>query len=109
VVLFLFLALIGLFVVLPLIGMALWAVLSTIVVGVIIGGLGRLIVPGPQPIGFLPTVLSGLCGSIVGGFVGQHVLDVGGFVTVLIEIGIAAVIVVVLAGLASRRTTGTRS
>jgi uncharacterized membrane protein YeaQ/YmgE (transglycosylase-associated protein family) len=107
VVLFLFLALIGLFVVLPLIGMALWAILSTIVVGVIIGGLGRLIVPGPQPIGFLPTVLSGLCGSIVGGFIGQHVLDVGGFATVLIEIGIAAIIVALVT--ASHRRQATRT
>jgi uncharacterized membrane protein YeaQ/YmgE (transglycosylase-associated protein family) len=93
VVLALFIILLLLFVVLPVAGLALWAVLTTIVVGLIIGGLGRLLVPGHQRIGLLATILAGLCGSIVGGFIGQHVLGVGGFGTVLIEIAFAAAIV----------------
>lgn len=86
-----------LFVVLPLIGMALWALLSTVVVGLILGSLGRLLVPGVQPIGFLATVGAGLCGSIAGGFVGQHVLHVHWLGTVLLEIGIATVLVALMA------------
>jgi uncharacterized membrane protein YeaQ/YmgE (transglycosylase-associated protein family) len=104
VVLFLLLVLIALFVVLPLIGIALWAILSTIVVGLVLGGLGRLVVPGSQPIGFLRTVLSGLCGSIVGGFVGQHVLGLGWLATVLIEVGVAALLVALISRSATRRT-----
>ena len=99
----LFLVLIGLFVVLPLVGMALWAILSTILVGLILGGLGRLVIPGRQPIGFFPTVLSGLCGSIVGGFVGQHVLGVSWLPTVLLEIGIAALLVALIGRSARHR------
>jgi uncharacterized membrane protein YeaQ/YmgE (transglycosylase-associated protein family) len=95
-VLILFMILLALFVALPLIGLALWALWTTIVVGLVIGALARLVVPGPQPIGFLATVLAGLSGSIVGGFLGQHVLDVGGFATVLLEIGVAALVVVAL-------------
>jgi uncharacterized membrane protein YeaQ/YmgE (transglycosylase-associated protein family) len=102
VVLALFIILLLLFVVLPVIGLALWALLSTIVVGLIIGALGRLLVPGNQPIGLLATILAGLCGSIVGGFVGQHVLGVGRFGTVLIEIAFAAVIVAVVKNSRSR-------
>ena len=98
----LFAVVVALFVVLPLIGLALWAFLSTVVVGLVIGALGRLVVPGSQPIGFVATCLSGLAGSIVGGFVGQHVLAVGRFATILIEIGIAALLVAVLAGPAHR-------
>lgn len=91
-----FVLLVVLFVVLPLIGLALWALLTTIVVGLIIGALGRLVVPGVQPIGVLATLGAGLCGSIVGGFVGQHVLHVGYISTVLLEIGVAAVLVALL-------------
>jgi uncharacterized membrane protein YeaQ/YmgE (transglycosylase-associated protein family) len=95
-ILVLFVIVLALFVGLPLIGLALWAFLTTIVVGLFVGALGRLIVPGPQRIGFLATLLTGLCGSIVGGFLGQHVLDVGGLTTFLLEIGVAAAVVALL-------------
>jgi uncharacterized membrane protein YeaQ/YmgE (transglycosylase-associated protein family) len=98
VILLVFAVLVFLFVILPLIGMALWALLSTIVVGLIIGALGRLVVPGFQPIGFIATVAAGLCGSILGGFIGQHVMHSGFFVTLLLEIAISAVVVALLAG-----------
>jgi uncharacterized membrane protein YeaQ/YmgE (transglycosylase-associated protein family) len=99
----LFLVLVCLFVVLPLVGMALWAVLSTIVVGLFMGALGRLIVPGYQRIGLLATLAAGLCGSILGGFLGQHVLGVGRLATILIEIGVAAAVVAAMAASQSRR------
>lgn len=92
-----------LFVVLPIIGIALWTLITTIVVGLIIGALGRLVIPGQQPIGFLATVVCGLSGSIIGGFVGQHVLGVGGFATVLLEIAVAALAVLVVSRAGRRR------
>jgi uncharacterized membrane protein YeaQ/YmgE (transglycosylase-associated protein family) len=95
-ILILFVILVALFIALPLIGLALWALWTTIVVGLIIGALARLVVPGPQRIGFLATVMAGLSGSIVGGFLGQHVFGVGGFATLLLEIGVAALVVVAL-------------
>jgi uncharacterized membrane protein YeaQ/YmgE (transglycosylase-associated protein family) len=98
VLLVLFAAMVVLFVVLPVAGMALWAILTTIVVGLIIGGLARLVVPGRQPIGLVATVLAGLCGSIVGGFLGQRVMAVGGLATVLLEIAVAAALVALIAG-----------
>lgn len=94
--LLIFLLLIALFVILPIIGIALWVLISTIFVGLIVGALGRLVVPGFQPIGFLATVAAGLCGSILGGFLGQHVLHLGGFATVLVEIGISAAVVALM-------------
>jgi uncharacterized membrane protein YeaQ/YmgE (transglycosylase-associated protein family) len=101
--LILFVILLGLFVALPLAGMALWALWTTIVVGLILGALGRLVVPGPQRIGLLATLIAGLCGSILGGFLGQHVLDAGRFVTVLLEIGVAALAVAAFAAVTNRR------
>jgi uncharacterized membrane protein YeaQ/YmgE (transglycosylase-associated protein family) len=99
----LFLILLALFVALPLVGIALWAFLTTLVVGLILGGLGRLIVPGPQRIGFLATLMAGLSGSILGGFLGQHVLDLGGFLTLLLEIGVAALAVAAFAAATGRQ------
>ncbi len=104
-ILAIFAVLVILFVVLPLIGMALWALISTVIVGLVLGALGRLVVPGIQPIGFLATVGAGLCGSIVGGFVGHHVLHVHWLGTLLLEIAIAAVLVALMA--ANSRRLGT--
>jgi uncharacterized membrane protein YeaQ/YmgE (transglycosylase-associated protein family) len=96
VILLVFLVLIALFVILPIVGLTFWALISTIIVGLIVGGLGRLVVPGSQSIGFAATVAAGLCGSLLGGFLGQHVFDLGRLATVLIEIGISALVVVLM-------------
>jgi uncharacterized membrane protein YeaQ/YmgE (transglycosylase-associated protein family) len=54
------------------------------------------VVPGKQRIGVLPTVFAGLSGGILGGFLGAHVLSIGPVLTVLLEVGIAAVVVLAL-------------
>ncbi|MDQ6838583.1 MAG: GlsB/YeaQ/YmgE family stress response membrane protein [Actinomycetota bacterium] len=92
-----------LFVVLPLIGLALWTLITTVVVGLIIGAVARLVIPGQQPIGLLATVVCGLSGSIIGGFLGQHVLKMSGLPTVLLEIVVAALAVVVVGRAGGRR------
>ena len=90
-ILALFVAFVVLFVVLPLVGMAAFALVSSVIVGLVLGGLARLIVPGRQNIGLVATCLAGLIGSIVGGFIGHHVIHVGHLATLLLEIGVAAV------------------
>ncbi|MGH9067079.1 MAG: hypothetical protein ACRD0J_06280 [Acidimicrobiales bacterium] len=77
-----------LFVVLPLAGLALWALVSTAIVGLIIGAVARLIIPGRQAIGLLATLLLGLVGSIVGSFIG-HLILLSHPLTILLEIGVA--------------------
>lgn len=86
-------ALIVIFVVLPIIGVALWWIISTAIVGLIVGALGRLVVPGHNPIGFLATIGCGLVGALVGGAIG-HAIG-GRFVTILIEVGVSAAAVAV--------------
>jgi uncharacterized membrane protein YeaQ/YmgE (transglycosylase-associated protein family) len=39
--------------------------------GLFIGALGRLAVPGPQPIGCLGTMAAGIGGSLIAGVVGR--------------------------------------
>jgi uncharacterized membrane protein YeaQ/YmgE (transglycosylase-associated protein family) len=96
--LFLLLVLVALFIVLPLIGLAAWALISVGIVGVIIGGLARLVLPGRQNIGILGTVLLGWIGSIIGSFIGFHILSVGRILTILLEIGVAAALIALYAG-----------
>lgn len=81
-----------LFIVLPLAGMALWALFWTALVGLVIGALGRLVVPGSQPIGAVATVLLGLAGAVVGGLIG-HLAHIGHVLTFLVEVGTAALLV----------------
>lgn len=45
-------------------------ILSIIVVGLIAGALARLLVPGRQNISVLMTIVLGIVGSFVGGFLG---------------------------------------
>jgi uncharacterized membrane protein YeaQ/YmgE (transglycosylase-associated protein family) len=88
-----FIVLLALFVVLPILGLALWAIISAIVVGAVIGALARLILPGRATIGVPLTIVLGWIGSMIGGYLGEQVWDLSGFPTVLIEIGIAAVLI----------------
>ena len=45
------------------------SILSWIVVGLIAGVLGKLIMPGDDPGGFIVAILLGIVGAFVGGFV----------------------------------------
>jgi uncharacterized membrane protein YeaQ/YmgE (transglycosylase-associated protein family) len=42
-----------------------------VVVGLLVGGLGRLAIPGPNPMSIGQTILVGLGGSFVGGLIGR--------------------------------------
>jgi uncharacterized membrane protein YeaQ/YmgE (transglycosylase-associated protein family) len=47
-------------------------IIGWIIFGLIVGALARLLVPGPTDFrGCLPTVLLGMVGSMVGGFIGR--------------------------------------
>ena len=51
-------------------------ILGLILGGLIIGALGRLVVPGPNPIGFLRTIVAGLAGSFLGGLISRLALGI---------------------------------
>ncbi|MBR7837930.1 hypothetical protein KDL01_31955 [Actinospica durhamensis] len=71
-----------------------WDLLWLGVCGVLIGGLGRLAVPGPNPMSWPRTLLLGLGGTLGGGLVTGIVLGRGhGLVWLLISVGLAALLV----------------
>jgi uncharacterized membrane protein YeaQ/YmgE (transglycosylase-associated protein family) len=45
--------------------------ISLIIGGLIIGALGRLAIPGPNPMSIGRTILVGIAGSVIGGLVGR--------------------------------------
>lgn len=49
--------------------------ISLLIVGTIAGYVARMIVPGEDPMSFLPTLALGIVGSYVGGFVGWAIFD----------------------------------
>ena len=56
-------------------------IISWIIFGLIAGALAKLIMPGNDPGGFIITILLGIAGAIVGGFIGTALGfgDVTGF------------------------------
>lgn len=46
-------------------------IIGWMVFGLIAGAIARLLVPGRQPIGLLATMILGIIGSFVGGFLGS--------------------------------------
>jgi uncharacterized membrane protein YeaQ/YmgE (transglycosylase-associated protein family) len=44
-------------------------IISWIIVGLIAGALGKLLLPGDDPGGFIVTLLIGMAGALVGGFI----------------------------------------
>ncbi len=46
--------------------------------GLVVGALARLALPGPDPMGILPTIGLGLAGSFVGGIIAHIFFGTGG-------------------------------
>lgn len=51
--------------------MVLMDIIAWIVIGLIVGGLARFLLPGRDPMGCLATSLLGIAGAFVGGFISQ--------------------------------------
>ncbi|RFA08589.1 transglycosylase [Subtercola boreus] len=50
-------------------------IISLIVIGLIAGALARLIIPGKQNMSILMTIVLGIIGSFVGGFLGYLIFN----------------------------------
>ena len=82
----------------------LWSLIWYGIVGLVIGGLGRLVVSGRQDLGLLETALFGIVGSLLGGIVANDVLDVGWLGQFLTAVIVAAILVL-LFDVGTRRST----
>jgi uncharacterized membrane protein YeaQ/YmgE (transglycosylase-associated protein family) len=75
--------------------------ISLAIVGLVIGALGRLVVPGPNPIAIGTTILIGIVGAVFGAVIGG-LLGLG-FLSILFEVGISASLVYVLSSHLNKR------
>ncbi len=69
-------------------------------IGLVIGALARLVLPGKQSIGLLWTAGAGIAAALLGGIV-AHALDLGGFLQFVLAVALAAALIALLSG--SRR------
>ena len=82
-------------------------IIAWLLIGLVVGGLGRLLVPGRNRIGLLLTILIGIVGSVAGGAVTRAMAGGGhDLLSFLVSLVIAAVLVGLIGG--TRRTGGSR-
>lgn len=81
-------------------------ILIWLIVGLIAGAIARLLVPGEDPMGWLGTMVLGLIGSLIGGFLGNLFLDGHLDITTAGIIGstIGAVVALLIYGAMGSRT-----
>ena len=76
------------------------AIVWWLVIGLVVGGGGRLLVPGRNRLGILLTIGIGIVGALIGGFVTTALIGVGHMIITLI---VSLVIAALLVSLVSRR------
>jgi uncharacterized membrane protein YeaQ/YmgE (transglycosylase-associated protein family) len=80
--------------------------------GLIVGALGRLLVPGPNPIGIFRTILVGLAGSFLGGLIGHLLFGwryrYSGLLGFVLAVVFTALIVYFIDGRQRHATMGSR-
>lgn len=81
-------------------------VLSWIVLGLVVGLLAKLIMPGKQGLGIIMTIILGIVGAVVGGFIGTllGLGDITGFnlTSILLATG-GAILVLILYGMLKKK------
>ncbi|MFP8959570.1 GlsB/YeaQ/YmgE family stress response membrane protein [Streptomyces nanhaiensis] len=75
--------------------MEITGIITAIIIGIVVGVLGRLVLPGRQHIGVLWTIVVGIAAALIGTFIaaGIGVADTRGvdWIELFIQIGLAAV------------------
>ncbi|BBX16855.1 GlsB/YeaQ/YmgE family stress response membrane protein [Mycolicibacterium duvalii] len=91
--------------------MTVTGIITAILIGIVIGVLGRLVVPGKQNIGVLVTIGVGIVSALIGTWLAQLIgiptatsgVD---WLELLVQVVVAAIGVALVAALMGRRRTG---
>jgi len=77
--------------------MSVVAIIGWIIIGLIAGALAKFIMPGDDPGGFIITILLGIAGAIVGGFLASLIgIGGGGTLWTIIIATIGAIILLAI-------------
>lgn len=85
-----------------------WTILVALLLGVIIGPLARLILPGKQNISLVMTIILGALGALGGAWLVEALSDTRdgfNFVALVVGVGLAAVLVLIYGAVSGRGTT----
>ena len=79
-----------------------------LIIGLVAGGLARLLMPGKQPMGLLLTMILGLVGSVIGGLIstvifGYNAADPGFHTGGLLMSTVGAILILVAYGAYAQR------
>jgi uncharacterized membrane protein YeaQ/YmgE (transglycosylase-associated protein family) len=90
--------------------MTITGIISAIIIGAIIGALGRLVVPGRQPIPIWLTIVIGIVAAFIGAFIAGAFgySNAGGgipWILLIIQVVVAAIGVAIVAGVYGRRSS----
>ncbi|MDQ1620197.1 MAG: hypothetical protein QOE19_2766 [Actinomycetota bacterium] len=89
--------------------MTIEGILGAIIIGLVIGALGRLIVPGKQDIPIWLTIVVGIVAALIGSAIVGSLRDTNGvdWVELLVQVVLAAVGVALVASMRGRRRAST--
>lgn len=73
-------------------------IFTWIVLGLVVGIIAKLLMPGDDPGGFIVTILLGVAGALLGGFVGNYFQwgDVTGFNMVSLALAVGGALVLLI-------------
>lgn len=78
--------------------MSVSGIFTAILAGIVIGALGRLIIPGRQAIGWILTFVLGLLGAFGGGFLAEGLDLTVWWQVLIVQVAVAAVLVLLVNG-----------
>ena len=83
-------------------------IFTAILAGIVVGALGRLIVPGHQAIGWIMTFALGLVGAVLGGFLAAGMgIDVW-WQTLIVQAIVSEILVALVSGVVRGQVTKRR-
>jgi uncharacterized membrane protein YeaQ/YmgE (transglycosylase-associated protein family) len=90
--------------------MTIGSIIGALIIGLIIGALGRLVVPGKQKLPIWLTILVGVVAALIGSAIVGPMRDTAGidWVELIVQVGLAAVGVSLVSGKRGRKRIGSR-
>jgi uncharacterized membrane protein YeaQ/YmgE (transglycosylase-associated protein family) len=84
--------------------MTIAALITWLIIGLVIGGVAHLLVPGRNRIGIVLTLLFGIVGALVGGIITAAIVGAGHLIiTFIVSVIVAAVLIAVVSHPHNRR------
>jgi uncharacterized membrane protein YeaQ/YmgE (transglycosylase-associated protein family) len=86
--------------------MTVGSILGAIIIGAIIGALGRLVLPGRQPIPIWLTIVVGIVAALIGSFIVGSMRNTSGidWIEIIVQVALAALGVFLVTRMRAGRT-----